>query len=109
MLLGVVVVLSPMFAAQSESTAIAMNAGVIGAAIFCLAAFELIDLRRWEETLELLCGVWLIASPFVFGYVGDATLMVWHLALGAIIALLAILELWQDWSSSDRDLATHGH
>jgi hypothetical protein len=68
------------------------------------------DLRRWEESLELLFGLWLMASPFVFGYAGGSEmLMIWHLAIGGIVVLLAILELWQDWTKSDRDLAAHGH
>jgi len=55
----------------------------------------MVSLRRWEETIETLCGVWLIASPFVFGYSG--TLRSWHIALGVLVVLLAVLELWQDW------------
>jgi hypothetical protein len=51
-----------------------------------------------------------MASPFVFGYAGGGEmLMIWHLAVGGIVVLLAILELWQDWTKSDRDLAAHGH
>jgi len=109
MILGVVIVMTPLFTGHGDDTAITMNAGVFGVAIFCLAAFELVDLRRWEEGLELLCGAWLMASPFVFGYAGSGMLVFWHLAIGGLVVLLAILELWQDWTSSDRDLAAHGH
>jgi hypothetical protein len=28
--------------------------------------------------------------------------------LGALVVLLAALELWQDWRLSDKDLAQHG-
>ncbi|MDX1433618.1 MAG: SPW repeat protein [Gammaproteobacteria bacterium] len=108
MLLGVLIVLSPAFAGHEVATAVMINAGVVGVLVLALASFELVDLHRWEETLELVCGLWLMASPFVLGYAGGA-LMVWHLALGAIVALLAVFELWQDWKLSDQDLAAHGH
>jgi hypothetical protein len=110
MLLGVVIVMTPLFTGHGDDTMITMNAGIVGIAVFSLAAFELMDLRRWEESLELLFGLWLMASPFVFGYAGGGEmLMIWHLAIGGIVVLLATLELWQDWTKSDRDLAAHGH
>ena len=108
MLLGVLIVLSPVFAGYEVASAVMINAGIIGVLVLALASFELLDLRRWEEILELLCGLWLIASPFMLGYANGA-LMIWHMALGAIVALLAVAELWQDWRLSDQDLAAHGH
>ena len=48
-----------------------------------------------------------MASPFVLGYAGDEMLRAWHIALGAIVALLGALQLWQDWRLSDQDLANH--
>jgi hypothetical protein len=32
----------------------------------------------------------------------------WHFVLGALVALLAVVELWQDWNLSDKELAQHG-
>jgi hypothetical protein len=34
--------------------------------------------------------------------------MYWHFVLGAIVVLLAAVELWQDWRLSDQELARHG-
>jgi len=67
---------------------------------------ELAGLQRWEEVGEIACGLWLIVSPFVFGYAG--TLRYSHFALGALVALLAVAELWQDWKLSEKELAQHG-
>jgi hypothetical protein len=47
-----------------------------------------------------------MASPFTFAYGG--TLRTWHLVLGAVVALLALLELFQDWNRTDDELAHHG-
>jgi hypothetical protein len=31
-----------------------------------------------------------------------------HFIFGAVVAVLAVLELWQDWKLCDRELARHG-
>lgn len=107
MLLGVMIGLSPWFAGQSEQLPM-LNAIAVGAVVLLLAEMELVDLRRWEESLALLCGLWLIASPFAFGYAEGGTLATWHFALGGIVVLLAVIELWQDWTLTDRQLVQHG-
>ena len=50
----------------------------------------------WEEVVNLLAGLSLIAAPFIVGYGGEGQLRVWHFILGALVAALAALELWQD-------------
>ena len=54
-----------------------------------------------------MIGLWLIASPYMFGYSGDGLLRFWHTSLGGLVVLLAALQLWQDWDLSDQDLAQH--
>ena len=51
---------------------------------------------------EIILGLWLIASPFTFGYAEAGSLQYWHFVLGAIILLLATWKLWQDWRLSDK-------
>jgi hypothetical protein len=108
MALGAVILLSSWLAGGSEtgSHAVAMNATIVGILVLALGAAELIDLRRWEEGCEAACGAWLTASPFVFGYAGPLRLL--HIALGIAVALLAVLELRQDWNLSDAEFARKG-
>ncbi len=108
-LLGILIVFSPLVAELPMGSAVLINAGAVGVFVLALAAFELVDLHRWEEYLEIVCGLWLIASPFLFGYTDAVTLMIWQLVLGVAVALLAGYELWQDWDLSDSDLSRHGH
>ncbi|MGE5772496.1 MAG: SPW repeat protein [Hyphomicrobiales bacterium] len=84
------------------------NAILVGALVLLLAQLEYVSLQRWEETGEILLGLWLIAAPFTFGYVEAGLLRYWHFVLGAITVLLASWELWQDWKLSDKELAQHG-
>jgi len=107
-LIGALIVLSPSFAGQADDPSVMLNAGLIGVLVLSLAAVELVDLHRWEEIGEIACGLWLIASPYIFGYAGTGMLQYWHFALGAVVVLLATTELWQDWTLNDKELARHG-
>lgn len=108
MLVGVLTGISPWLAEQQTDPAVMWNAVLVGALVLVLAQLEYVSLQRWEETGEIVLGLWLIASPFTFGYAEAGPLRYWHFILGAIVALLATWELWQDWRLSDRELARHG-
>ncbi|MGE5165202.1 MAG: SPW repeat protein [Sphingobacteriales bacterium] len=108
MLIGVLIGISPWLAEQQSDQAVMWNAILVGALVLLLAQLEYVSLQRWEETGEILLGLWLIAAPFTFGYVEAGLLRYWHFVLGAITVLLASWELWQDWKLSDKELAQHG-
>jgi hypothetical protein len=103
MLLGVLIVVSPWFRFQSthevmesERSVMILNTFVVGMLIFGLAQLEYVALQRWEEVAEIALGLWLIASPLIFGYAGDDFLRAWHAILGGVVVLLGALQLWQD-------------
>ncbi|MGA7485382.1 MAG: SPW repeat protein [Xanthobacteraceae bacterium] len=108
MVLGVLIGISPWLASEQSDVAVNWNAVIVGALVIGLAALELAGLQRWEEVGEIVCGLWLIVSPFIFGYGDAGALRYWHFALGALVALLAVAELWQDWKLSEKELAQHG-
>jgi hypothetical protein len=105
--LGAVIVLTSWMVGDVVSQSVATNAVIVGLLVLALGASEFLDLRRWEEGLETACGLWLIASPFIFGYADAGTLRYWHFVLGAAVVVLALLELWQDWKLSNVELAHH--
>ena len=113
MLLGVAIALSPWPAQHAylgcpSVTAVVWNSMLVGILVSSLGAVELVNLHRWEQAGEIACGAWLIASPFTFAYAGVGLLRYWHFGLGAAVLLLAVIELWQDWNLSDKQLARHG-
>jgi len=108
MVLGVLIALTSLMVGDTGSPAVAANAAIIGILVLALGVSEFFALRRWEEGLETACGLWLIASPFIFGYADAGTLRYWHFVLGAVVVLLAVLELWQDWNLSRAELRHHG-
>jgi len=107
MVLGALIVLTSWIGNDVDSQTVAANATIVGILVLALGASEVVDLRRWEESLEAACGLWLIASPFIFGYADTGTLRYSHFVLGAAVLLLAVLELRQDWKLSDAELAGH--
>lgn len=109
MLLGLAIALSPWVAGDAHVGRIAVwNTVAIGVLIFFIAELEYVVLQRWEETAQLLLGLWLIASPYVFYYSTGGSLRFWHSTLGGLVILLAALELWQDWERSDREMLDNG-
>ena len=77
---------------------------LVGLLVFFIAELEYVVLRRWEESCQLLLGLWLVISPYMFGYFEAGALRFWHSTLGGLLILLAALELWQDWTRSDKDM-----
>jgi len=115
MLLGVLIVLSPWFPAETghevvdaERSLVILNTFTVGILVFGLAQLEYVALQRWEEVTAILLGLWLIASPYLFGYSDDDMLRFYHSSFGGLVVLLAALQLWQDWDLSDQDLLKHG-
>jgi hypothetical protein len=107
MLLGVLIGLSPWLAGELDHPTVLSNAFLVGMLVFTLAELEYVSQQRGEEAGEIVLGLWLTVSPFIFGYAGTSELRQWHFSLGALVALLALLELWQDWTLSDKELAQH--
>jgi hypothetical protein len=104
MLLGMLIALSPWFPAQTSHELVGgdrgfvvLNTITVGVLVFGLALLEYVALQRWQEGCEILLGLWLIASPYIFGYFDDGLLRFWHSSLGGLVVLLATFQLWQDW------------
>jgi len=108
MLIGVLIGFSPWLADQQGDQAVIWNAILVGALVLVLAQLEYVSLQRWQEIGATILGLWLIASPFIFGYAEAGPLRHWHYVLGAVTVLLAAWALWQDWRLSDKELAQHG-
>ena len=95
LMLGVTIGLTPWLYEEASVPAVVLNSAVIGLAVLALAQLEIVHLRRWHEIAQLLCGIWLVASPFILDYAHQDHLRIWHWVLGGIVAALAAFELWQ--------------
>ena len=70
-----------------------MNAALVSLTLLLSTAFELVGLHVWQDASELLCGLWIAASPYAYAEVGE--LRYWHLSLGAALAALATINIWK--------------
>ncbi len=60
--------------------------------------------EHWQDGVSVLVGVWLVISPWVFGYFGITAAMLTSVVLGVIIAVdagAALLKFheWEEWVS----------
>lgn len=113
MVLGALIVASPWFPVQEHPAIggqqlIIVNTVAIGLVVFGLSQLEYVALQRWEEVATIVVGLWLIVSPYMLGYSGEGFLRVYHTSLGAVVVVLGVLQLWQDWDLSDNDMLRHG-
>jgi hypothetical protein len=91
---GLAALVAPIALSATLSTTAVTAIAVLCISIMVLAMLELVDAGRWEDTLEALCGIGLMLSPWYFGY--GATLATVHMAAGAVVLVLALLQFWQD-------------
>ena len=94
--LGVVILLSPAIAPDEFRISTVLNAAVVGIIVMAVSEFELAGHRVREEATNGAAGLWLMASPFVFGYGAAGVLRFWHFVIGALVAILSIVEFLQE-------------
>ncbi len=94
--LGAVLLLSPALVdAEMPPPALfsALSAGVV---IMAMALFEIMLKGRWEEIIQFALGAWLAVSVYVLDYGLASELRALHFVIGALVALMAAFEFWQD-------------
>ena len=100
LILGAVLIFSPWifgFAAGAPS----QNAWITGIAIVILSIAALAAFAAWEEWLNLVAGLWAIASPWLLGFQGTTARTV-HVVIGGLVAALAAAELWMRYQNPPR-------
>jgi hypothetical protein len=106
--LGLLIALTPTFVSEAVDKGVQLNTILIGFLVLLVALVERVRLHHWEEVVEIVLGAWVIALPFLHGYAVAGVLRYWRFALGGLVVLLALRELWQDWDASREHLASHG-
>ncbi len=105
LLLGVILFFSPWLFGLSAGAQwqTASTAGILVAvlSVAALAAFAV-----WEEWLNLAVGLWLIALPWLLGF-QDSDAMLIDMSIGAVVAVLAALEVWLTHGVKPRLTASH--
>lgn len=61
-------------------------------------------MKHWQDPLNLILGLWLLASPWILAYQDEMVSTRNAVIVGILIAALAVLELfkvkaWEEWAS----------
>jgi heme/copper-type cytochrome/quinol oxidase subunit 3 len=91
-ILAVLLFASPWMFSLTNGTA-RMDFWICSAAVVAISLGAIFVYANWEEWANLLFGLWLIASPWVLGF-SQARAMHFAVGIGALMAFLALLELW---------------
>jgi hypothetical protein len=94
--LGGLLLLTPALVPGEMPPPVLYSALSVGVVVMVMALFEIALKGRWEEIIQFVLGVWLAASIFVLDYGIASELRALHFAIGALVALIAAFEFWQD-------------
>ncbi|GMR07071.1 MAG: SPW repeat protein [Gammaproteobacteria bacterium] len=104
-LLGVWLVLSPVFGIGVVNDVAAFNSYLTGTAVAIFASVALARPQLWEEYTNLFLGLWLIIAPFFLGFSNQTGPMWNQIIVGLLIGGTALAVTLQKTTPT----AGHGH
>jgi hypothetical protein len=94
--LGLWLAVSPWLVGYADNAPATANAALVGLALALASHFEASFDEVSGEWLNLAAGLWLLAAPFVLGFVGPSAATANCLAVGACVSGLAASALQLD-------------
>jgi uncharacterized membrane protein HdeD (DUF308 family) len=94
LVLGAWLFLSPWIFGFVSATTASWNAWLSGIVIAGLAIAALAAFSEWEEWVNLIAGIWVLVSPWLVGFLANATAAWVHFVVGVIVAAAAVIRLW---------------
>ena len=92
LLLGTILFFSPWLFSLSAG-APRQVASIIGLFIAVLSIAALAAFAVWEEWLNLIAGLWLVAAPWLLGFEDNNAVIV-DVVIGIVVVVLATFEIW---------------
>ena len=90
LILGVWLFISPWVVGYAGmASAAAWNAWILGVAIVVFAAFAVSMPQIWEETVNIILGVWMVISPWVLGFTGTRNVEANAVIVGILVVVFA--------------------
>ena len=91
--LGVILLISPWLIGFEAEQMATWTAIIGGAVIAAMAVAAFMRLAEWEEWTNLVAGLCVVASPWLIGFTAVARAAWTHIIIGAVVALLAAIEI----------------
>ena len=95
-LLGAAIIISPLSVRGAVPGPVLINIMACGAIILMVTLLEFGERMPAEELVQLVFGMWLAISSAILDFGSAGALQVVELILGLVVALMAVLEMWQD-------------
>src|SRR6202012_4206234 len=106
--IAIVLFMSPWLFRLTNETA-RMDFWICSAIIVALSTAAIFAYANWEEWMNFLFGIWLIASPWILGF-SQTRAMHFAVGIGLVVMFMAVLELWLQYESRHPfDQATPKH
>jgi hypothetical protein len=94
LVLGFGLLISPWLLNFTSDMTASRNAWICGLVIALVSIAALSAFAAWEEWVNLILGAWVLVSPWILGFQGTSAAVSIHLAVGALVALIAAVDLW---------------
>jgi len=88
---GLWLIISPFVLGYSSVTAATWGSIIVGIIIATIAAVRAFRPGEviWLSWVNVVLGVWLVLTPFIYGLSGDARVLYNHIIVGLIVVVLA--------------------
>jgi hypothetical protein len=96
LVLAVCVFISPWVVGFAAETVPTWNAWIVGLMLGILATAAISAFAEWEEWLNLVLGLWLIASPWLLGFASNVNAMWTNMVLGLLVAAVSLWAVWDN-------------
>jgi len=90
----------------TDQTVASWSSVFLGLAVVIVAIWALATPQRWEEWINLVLGLWLVASPWALNFDTYTIATVNMVIVGGIIALFAAIGLGRLFFSADNTSRT---
>jgi hypothetical protein len=94
LVLAICLFISPWFVGFAAETMPSWNAWIVGVMLCGLAIAALSAFAEWEEWVNLVLGLWLIASPWLLSFATNVNAMWTSLVLGLLVVVVSLWAVW---------------
>ncbi|HUH48537.1 MAG TPA: SPW repeat protein [Mycoplana sp.] len=94
LLLAACLFLSPWVIGFVTDATPSWNAWIAGIVLGAFAIMTLSAFAEWEEWVNVVVGLWLIASPWLLGFMANTNAMWTHVILGICTAAVSAWAVW---------------
>jgi hypothetical protein len=94
LLIAACLFISPWIVGFVGDTMPTRNAWIVAVVLALVAVAALSVFAEWEEWVNLVLGLWLMASPWMLGFTGNFNAFWTHMILGVLTAAVSAWAVW---------------